>query len=82
MSPSVRGVLACAVDSYETTPTDLRDAGLDPAILADPAKPVDTATLTAAVVREITLQAAEAAFGDVTALEERPGLQPLLRSRR
>lgn len=74
MSPSVRGVLACAVDSYQTTPADLRDAGLDPSILADPTKPVDTATLTAAVVREITLRAAEAAFGDVTALEERPGL--------
>ncbi len=43
---------------------------------------MDTATLTAAVVREITLRAAEAAFGDVTALEERPGLQSLLRSRR
>jgi hypothetical protein len=28
MSPSVRAVLACAVDSYETTQPDLRDAGL------------------------------------------------------
>ncbi|MGK9232080.1 hypothetical protein KXS07_13520 [Inquilinus limosus] len=73
MSPSVRAVLACAVDSYETTPADLRDAGLEPSILTDPAKPVDTATLTAAVVREIRLRSAEAAFGDVTALEERPG---------
>jgi len=74
MSPAVRGVLACAVDSYETTAPGLRDAGLEPSILADPAKPVDTATLTAAVIREIGLHAAEAAFGDVTALEERPGL--------
>ena len=74
MSPSVRGVLACTVDSYETTPPDLRNAGLDPAILADPAKPVDTAVLTAAVIREIKLHAAEAAFGDPAAIEERPGL--------
>jgi len=74
MSPSVRGVLACAVDSYETTPPDLRDAGLDPAILADPAKPVDTAALAAAVIHEITLLAAETAFGDSAAIEERPGL--------
>jgi hypothetical protein len=74
MSPELRGVLECAVNSYETTPPDLRDAGLDPSFLADPAKPVDTATLTAAVIREIGALAAEAAFGDVAALEERPGL--------
>lgn len=74
MSPELRAILECAVDSYETTPPDLRDAGLDPSFLADPAKPVDTATLTAAVVREIGALAAEAAFGDVAALGERPGL--------
>ena len=73
MSPSVRAVLACAVDSYETTQTDLRDAGLEPSLLSNPTKPVDSATLTAAVVREIKLRAAEAAFGDNAALEERPG---------
>ncbi len=73
MSPSVRAVLACAVDSYETTQPDLRDAGLEPSLLADPTKPVDTVTLTAAVVQEIKLRAAEAAFGDAAALAERSG---------
>lgn len=74
MTPELRAILECAVDSVESTPPDLRHAGLDPTILADPTKPVDTATLTAAVVREIGILAAEAAFGDAAALEERPGL--------
>jgi hypothetical protein len=51
ISPSVRTVMACAVDRFETTQPDLRDAGLEPSLLTDPTKPVDTATLTAAVVR-------------------------------
>lgn len=74
MSPTVRAVLACAVDSYRTTEPDLRDAGLEPSLLADPTKPVDMATLTTAVVQEIKLRSAEAAFGDAAALQERPGL--------
>jgi len=74
MPEAVRGVLACAVNSYETTPSNLRDAGLDASILADSTKPVDTASLTESVSRELRLRAAEATFGDPAALEERPGL--------
>lgn len=74
MSAETRGVLACCVDSYESTPPDLRDAGLAPAILADPAKPVETATLTALFLEEVRIGAVQTAFGDRAALEERPGL--------
>jgi hypothetical protein len=31
--------MACALDSYETTEPDLRDAGLEPSLLADSTKP-------------------------------------------
>lgn len=75
MTPELRDMLACTVESYETTPAELRDAGLEPSILADPARPVDTKTLTAAIIREISRRAAEAVFGDPGAFEaERPGL--------
>jgi hypothetical protein len=75
MTPGVRGILACAVDSYETTEPGLRDAGLHPALTADPDKPVDAATLAAALTDEIRRRTAEAIFGNPDALEaERPGL--------
>ena len=75
MKPDVRSILACAVDSYETTPADLRDAGLEPSLLADPSKPIDTPTLTAAIIEEIRRRAADAVFGDPNGLQaERPGL--------
>ena len=74
MKPDVRGILECTVDSYETTPTDLRDAGLEPSLLADPSKPIDTQTLTAALIQEIRQRLAETVFGDPNALgAERPG---------
>lgn len=74
MSPEVRALLACAVDSYETTPLEQRDAGLEPSILADPNKPVDTDTLTTLLIEEIRQRAAETALGDDAAVAERPGL--------
>ncbi|HEU4628578.1 MAG TPA: hypothetical protein VFS08_02505 [Gemmatimonadaceae bacterium] len=75
MTPEIRSLLACAVDSFESTPSDLRNAGLDPLITADPDRPVDTATLATALVREIGQRAAEGVFGNPLAVEqERPGL--------
>lgn len=75
MSPDVRGILECAVDSFQSTPPDLRNAGLDPAITADPNKPVDTDTLASAIIGEIKQRAAATVFGDPHALDaERPGL--------
>jgi hypothetical protein len=74
MPRDVRDILACAVDSFESTSSDLRNAGLEPSILADPDKPVDTGTLTAGLLKEIELRASDAVFGNAHALEaERPG---------
>lgn len=74
MPRDVRDILACAVDNFESTPSDLKNAGLEPSILADPDKPVDTGTLTAGLLKEIELRASEVVFGNAHALEaERPG---------
>lgn len=75
MPADIRGIMACAVENFESTPPDLRNAGLEPLITADPNKPVDSQTLTAAIIKEIKQRAAEVAFENPHALEtERPGL--------
>lgn len=74
MSPELRGILQCAVDSFGSTPPELRNAGLAPSLTADPDKPLDRATLAAAIVEEIKQRAADTVFGNPQALEEeRPG---------
>ena len=75
LSPEARDIMVCAVDSFESTPSDLRNAGVDSHLTADPDTPVDTQTLTAAILREIEQRAAALTFGNADALDaERPGL--------
>lgn len=75
MSPELRGILRCTVDSFETTPSDIKNAGLNTSITADPDKPVDTATLSSLIIKEIEQRGADLVFGNPNALEaERPGL--------
>lgn len=74
MPPPLRGILECAVDSFQNVPPDLRNAGLEPSITADAEKPIDGATLSTALVSEIKQRAADAMFGNPHALDaERPG---------
>jgi hypothetical protein len=75
MPRAVRDIMECAVDSYESTPSDLKNAGLEPSLLADADKPIDTKSLTVALLREIKERASEVVFGNPHASEaERPGL--------
>ncbi|MDQ2986637.1 MAG: hypothetical protein M3R13_07930 [Armatimonadota bacterium] len=75
MSPELQDILRCTVDSFETTPSDIKNAGLNTSITADPDKPVDTATLSSLIIKEIEQRGADLVFGNPNALEsERPGL--------
>ena len=75
MPPDIRDIMECAVDSVESTPSDLKNAGLEPSILADADKPIDTKSLSTALLKEIEQRASDVVFGNPHALEaERPGL--------
>jgi hypothetical protein len=74
LSPELRRVLECTVDSFDRLDAGERDRLVDAGLLGDPAQPIGEQQLAEAISNEITQRVGLLVFGETTAIEqERPG---------
>ncbi len=74
LSPELRRVLECTVDSFDSLGAGERDRLVDSGLLGDPAQPIGEQQLADAISREITQRVGLMVFGEPAAIEqERPG---------
>ncbi len=75
LSPDVRRVLRCSVQTFESLPGSVRDRLFDPRIIQHPARAVTAELLSERVSQELSQRASLDAFGDSDCLgNPRPGL--------
>src|SRR5260221_547801 len=74
LSPELKGVLSCALGSFDSLPSNQRDRLFASALTLDPHVPLDANTLAEAVAAELVQRVGVQVFDDPGAVEkERPG---------
>lgn len=74
LPPELKGVLSCALDSFDSLSPAQRDRLFAPSLIRDLDQPIDTAALAEAFGQELVQHAGVAIFDDPGGLgEERPG---------
>lgn len=74
LSPTLRGALACTLETFDGLPKDQRDNLFNPEVLANFDQPLDRAELADLLVRELEVRTANEVFDEAGCTEQDPGL--------